>query len=98
MFHRLQVGVIGQRMHYIVGRVGLFLCGFIFKFEVFFKWYEGVEGFGIVGQGATIVIRTSWFNRSSWILTKEMLVTGALQANHVSDGTCDTLCDLFAYD
>ncbi|RWV97392.1 hypothetical protein GW17_00039820 [Ensete ventricosum] len=31
--------VIGQRMHYIVGRVGLFLCGFIFEFEVFFKWY-----------------------------------------------------------
>ncbi|RRT36771.1 hypothetical protein B296_00026927 [Ensete ventricosum] len=27
-----------------------------------------------------------------------LLVTGALQANHVSDGTCDTLCDLVAYD
>ncbi|RWW78741.1 hypothetical protein BHE74_00013023 [Ensete ventricosum] len=27
-----------------------------------------------------------------------LLVTGALQANHVSDGTCDMLYDLFAYD
>ncbi|RZR87284.1 hypothetical protein BHM03_00014657 [Ensete ventricosum] len=27
-----------------------------------------------------------------------VLVTSTLQANHVSDDTCDTLCDLFAYD
>ncbi|RWW90371.1 hypothetical protein BHE74_00000515 [Ensete ventricosum] len=27
-----------------------------------------------------------------------VLVTGALQANHVSDGTCDMLRNLFAYD
>ncbi|RWW37597.1 hypothetical protein BHE74_00057269 [Ensete ventricosum] len=27
-----------------------------------------------------------------------LLVTGALQANHISDDTCDMLCDLFAYD
>ncbi|RRT52808.1 hypothetical protein B296_00048421 [Ensete ventricosum] len=29
---------------------------------------------------------------------QRLLVTGALQANHVSDGICDTLCDLFTYD
>ncbi|RWW06344.1 hypothetical protein GW17_00030338 [Ensete ventricosum] len=38
-FHHLQVGVIGECVHCIVGRLGLFLRGFIFKFEVFFKWY-----------------------------------------------------------
>ncbi|RRT37718.1 hypothetical protein B296_00031941 [Ensete ventricosum] len=38
-FHRLRVGVTGQRVHYMVGRLGLFLRGFIFEFEVFFKWY-----------------------------------------------------------
>ncbi|RWW44457.1 hypothetical protein BHE74_00049777 [Ensete ventricosum] len=27
-----------------------------------------------------------------------VLVTSALQANHMSDDMCDTLCDLFAYD
>ncbi|RWW00802.1 hypothetical protein BHE74_00046300 [Ensete ventricosum] len=29
-FHRLRVGVAGQRVHCIVGRLGLFLRGFIF--------------------------------------------------------------------
>ncbi|RZS06640.1 hypothetical protein BHM03_00037338 [Ensete ventricosum] len=33
---------------------------------------EGAEGFGIAGRGATLVLRTSWFNRSSWILAKEI--------------------------
>ncbi|RWV96729.1 hypothetical protein GW17_00040538 [Ensete ventricosum] len=113
-------------MHYIVGRLGLFLHSFIFEFEVFFRWYgvlilycsmarscpflqrcsrlhgssqcqhnplvdrlrssslvnffgararmavEGAEGFGMAGRGATLVLRTSWFNRSSWILAKEI--------------------------
>ncbi|RWW57218.1 hypothetical protein BHE74_00036011 [Ensete ventricosum] len=27
-------------MHCIVGRLGLFLRGFIFEFEVFFRWYS----------------------------------------------------------
>ncbi|RZS10863.1 hypothetical protein BHM03_00042137 [Ensete ventricosum] len=42
-FHFLWVGVIGQHMHCIVGRLGLFLHGFIFEFEVFFIWYAGDE-------------------------------------------------------
>ncbi|RWV80869.1 hypothetical protein GW17_00057786, partial [Ensete ventricosum] len=38
-FLRLRVGVTGQRMHCIVGGLGLFLHGFIFELEVFFRWY-----------------------------------------------------------
>ncbi|RWW58355.1 hypothetical protein BHE74_00034826 [Ensete ventricosum] len=38
-FHRLRVGVVGQRVHCVVGRLGLFLRGFIFGFEAFFKWF-----------------------------------------------------------
>ncbi|RWV93545.1 hypothetical protein GW17_00043993 [Ensete ventricosum] len=34
------VGVIGQRVHCIIDRLGLFLCSFIFKFEVFFRWFD----------------------------------------------------------
>ncbi|RWW22327.1 hypothetical protein BHE74_00004979 [Ensete ventricosum] len=36
-------------------------------------------------------------DKGSKNLRYELLVTGALQANHVSDGTCDTLRNLFAY-
>ncbi|RRT49928.1 hypothetical protein B296_00004665 [Ensete ventricosum] len=36
-FHRLRIGVAGQCMHYIVGRLGLFLYGFLFGFEAFFR-------------------------------------------------------------
>ncbi|RZS20461.1 hypothetical protein BHM03_00052977, partial [Ensete ventricosum] len=39
-FHCLRVGVTGQRMHCIVGWLGLFLRGFIFEFEVFLRWYS----------------------------------------------------------
>ncbi|KAJ8477990.1 hypothetical protein OPV22_021717 [Ensete ventricosum] len=39
-FHHMQVGVTGQCVHFIVGRLGLFLCGFIFEFEAFFRWYN----------------------------------------------------------
>ncbi|RRT75255.1 hypothetical protein B296_00031457 [Ensete ventricosum] len=36
-------------------------------------------------------------DKGSKDLRYELLVTGALQANHVSDDTCDTLRNLFAY-
>ncbi|RWW74321.1 hypothetical protein BHE74_00017741 [Ensete ventricosum] len=40
--------------------------------------------------------------RVAWILhqvpPKLLLVTSSLQATHVSDGTCDMLCNLFTYD
>ncbi|RWV97279.1 hypothetical protein BHE74_00044320 [Ensete ventricosum] len=38
-FHRMRVGVSGQRMHCVVGQLGLFLSGFIFRFEAFFRWF-----------------------------------------------------------
>ncbi|RWW12924.1 hypothetical protein GW17_00023389 [Ensete ventricosum] len=38
-FHHLRDGVIGQRVHFIVGQLGLFIYGFIFKFKIFFRWY-----------------------------------------------------------
>ncbi|RWW28560.1 hypothetical protein GW17_00006957 [Ensete ventricosum] len=38
-FHHLWVGVINQRMHCIIGRLGLFLHG-IFEFNVFFRWFN----------------------------------------------------------
>ncbi|RZS11122.1 hypothetical protein BHM03_00042444 [Ensete ventricosum] len=38
-FHCLRVGVAGQRMHWRVGRLGLFLRSFIFEFKVFFRWF-----------------------------------------------------------
>ncbi|RZS19832.1 hypothetical protein BHM03_00052267 [Ensete ventricosum] len=38
-FHSLRVQVAGQRVHYVVGRLGLFLYGFIFGFEPFFRWF-----------------------------------------------------------
>ncbi|RWW13322.1 hypothetical protein GW17_00022974 [Ensete ventricosum] len=34
---------------------------------------EGAVGLGIAGRGATLVLRTSWFNRSSWICAKEIV-------------------------
>ncbi|RWV84571.1 hypothetical protein GW17_00053703 [Ensete ventricosum] len=33
---------------------------------------EGAKGFGTAGWGATLVLRTSWFNRSSPILAKKI--------------------------
>ncbi|RWW49602.1 hypothetical protein BHE74_00044204 [Ensete ventricosum] len=38
-FHRLRVRVAGQRVHCVVSRLGLFLHGFIFGFEAFFRWF-----------------------------------------------------------
>ncbi|RWW17139.1 hypothetical protein BHE74_00049807 [Ensete ventricosum] len=38
-FHRLRVGVAGQHVHCMVGRLGLFLHDFIFGFEAFFIWF-----------------------------------------------------------
>ncbi|RWV77311.1 hypothetical protein GW17_00061878 [Ensete ventricosum] len=38
-FHYLRVGVAGQRVHCVVGRLVLFLCGFFFDFEAFFRWF-----------------------------------------------------------
>ncbi|RZR75211.1 hypothetical protein BHM03_00051993 [Ensete ventricosum] len=35
-------------MHYVVGRLGLFLYGFLFEFKAFFKWF--------------IVLNLHWFN------------------------------------
>ncbi|RWW37373.1 hypothetical protein BHE74_00057527, partial [Ensete ventricosum] len=37
-FHCLRVGVVGQRVHCVVDRLGLFLHGFIFGFNAFFRW------------------------------------------------------------
>ncbi|RRT62937.1 hypothetical protein B296_00002483 [Ensete ventricosum] len=34
---------------------------------------EGAVGLGMAGQGATLVLRASWFNRSSWICAKEII-------------------------
>ncbi|RZS01434.1 hypothetical protein BHM03_00031278 [Ensete ventricosum] len=34
---------------------------------------EGAVGFGMAGQGATIVLHASWFNRSSWIRAKKII-------------------------
>ncbi|RWW38646.1 hypothetical protein BHE74_00056110 [Ensete ventricosum] len=33
---------------------------------------EGVVGLGMAGQGVTLILRASWFNRSSWICAKEI--------------------------
>ncbi|RZS14264.1 hypothetical protein BHM03_00045926 [Ensete ventricosum] len=38
-FHCLWVGVGGQCVHCIAGWLGLFLRGFIFAFEAFFRWF-----------------------------------------------------------
>ncbi|RWW10179.1 hypothetical protein GW17_00026287 [Ensete ventricosum] len=34
--------------------------------------HEGAVGLGMAGRGVTLVLRTSWFNRSSWIHAKEI--------------------------
>ncbi|RRT37763.1 hypothetical protein B296_00034243 [Ensete ventricosum] len=33
---------------------------------------EGAVGLNMAGQGVTLVLRASWFNRSSWIRVKEI--------------------------
>ncbi|RRT35396.1 hypothetical protein B296_00020454 [Ensete ventricosum] len=66
-FHLLWVGVTGQHMHYIVGRLGLFLFGFIFKFEVIFKWYgnasidiDGIMAMGVMWMPFSCSLLRSW--------------------------------------
>ncbi|RWW58281.1 hypothetical protein BHE74_00034879 [Ensete ventricosum] len=36
------------------------------------RLHEGAEGFSMAGRGVTLILHTSWFNRSSWILAKEI--------------------------
>ncbi|RWV92111.1 hypothetical protein GW17_00045553 [Ensete ventricosum] len=44
-----------------------------------FFWYRGLDvvegavGLGMAGRGATLILRTSWFNYSSWICAKEII-------------------------
>ncbi|RWV99740.1 hypothetical protein BHE74_00004128 [Ensete ventricosum] len=47
-FHHLRVGVAGQCVHCVVGRLGIFLYGFFFMFQGFFRWF--------------IVLILHWFN------------------------------------
>ncbi|RWV83974.1 hypothetical protein GW17_00054356 [Ensete ventricosum] len=117
-------------MHCVVGRWGLSLPGFFFRFKGFFRCFivlilhsfnheepalfavmfasprfvamphnslvdrsrssslvnffgagawmavEGAVGLGMAGRGATLVLRTSWFNCSSWIRVKEIAAIG----------------------
>ncbi|RRT62093.1 hypothetical protein B296_00027925 [Ensete ventricosum] len=92
----------GQCVHCVVGRLGLFLYGFYFRFKGFFRcfiflilrWFNheepalfavmfaaprgldgsrGAVGLGMAGRGATLILRTSWFNCSSWIRAKEIV-------------------------
>ncbi|RWW59718.1 hypothetical protein BHE74_00033331 [Ensete ventricosum] len=123
----MRIGIAGQCVHCIVGRLGLFLYDFFFRFKGFFKcfivfilcWFnheepalfavmfrlhsssqfqhnsladhsrssslvnffgvgawmakEGAVGLGMAGRGATFVLRTSWFNCSTWIRMKEIV-------------------------
>ncbi|RWW51076.1 hypothetical protein BHE74_00042612 [Ensete ventricosum] len=88
-------------MHSVVGRLGLFLHGFLFGFKAFLRWFAvlifhwfnheepalfaamftaprfiGAVGLSIAGWGVTLVLRASWFNRSSWIRAKEIAAIG----------------------
>ncbi|RWW24230.1 hypothetical protein GW17_00011493 [Ensete ventricosum] len=73
------VGVVfsdSQFVYCVVGRFRLFLHGFFFRFKGFLSWawmaVEGAVGLDIAGRGATLVLRTSWFNCSSWIRAKQI--------------------------
>ncbi|RZS29103.1 hypothetical protein BHM03_00062785, partial [Ensete ventricosum] len=50
--------VAGQCMHCVVGRLGLFLYGFLFGFEAFFKWF--------------VVLILHWFNHEEPTLLTTM--------------------------
>ncbi|RRT53951.1 hypothetical protein B296_00000236 [Ensete ventricosum] len=43
-----------NRVHFVVGRLGLFLHGFIFRFEIFFRWF--------------VVLILYWFNHEKLAL------------------------------
>ncbi|RWV92860.1 hypothetical protein GW17_00044725 [Ensete ventricosum] len=47
-------------MHCVVGRLGLFLYGFLFEFEAFFKWF--------------VVVILHWFNHEELALLIAMFV------------------------
>ncbi|RWW10909.1 hypothetical protein GW17_00025518 [Ensete ventricosum] len=49
---------------------------------------EGAVGLGMAGREATLVLRTSWFNCSSWIYAKEIAATRVY-------GCLTNLCQLF---
>ncbi|RRT67952.1 hypothetical protein B296_00025927 [Ensete ventricosum] len=64
-FYHLRVGVAGQRVHCVVGRLGLFLHGFIFGFEVFFRWFD--------------VLILYWFNHEEPTLFAAMFLAPRLR-------------------
>ncbi|RWW46026.1 hypothetical protein BHE74_00048071 [Ensete ventricosum] len=91
-----RVGIAGQYVHCVVGRLGFFLHSFFFRFKGFFRcfiililrWFnheelalfvvmflapQGGVGLDMAGRGVTLVLRTSWFNGSSWIRAKEIV-------------------------
>ncbi|RZS28823.1 hypothetical protein BHM03_00062474, partial [Ensete ventricosum] len=52
------IGVAGQCMHYVVGWLGLFLYGFLFEFEAFFRWF--------------VILILHWFNHEEPALLTAM--------------------------
>ncbi|RWW03697.1 hypothetical protein GW17_00033123 [Ensete ventricosum] len=57
-FYRLRVGVVGQCVHCVVGRLALFLHGFFFRFKGVFRWF--------------IVLILHWFNHKEPTLLAAM--------------------------
>ncbi|RRT60458.1 hypothetical protein B296_00003210 [Ensete ventricosum] len=51
-------------MHYVVGRLGLFLYGFLFGFEAFFRWF--------------IILILHWFNHEELTLLTVMFAAPCL--------------------
>ncbi|RRT53222.1 hypothetical protein B296_00010320, partial [Ensete ventricosum] len=64
-FHRLRVGVAGQRVHCLVGRLGLFLYGFIFGFEAFIRWLAVLILYWFNHEERPFLQQCSWLNGSS---------------------------------
>ncbi|RWW68892.1 hypothetical protein BHE74_00023550 [Ensete ventricosum] len=73
-FHRLRVGVVDQRVHCIVGRLGLFLRGFIFEFEAFFRWF--------------VVLILYWFNHEKSALFAAMFSAPRLRHGWLGSDPC----------
>ncbi|RWW05074.1 hypothetical protein GW17_00031672 [Ensete ventricosum] len=73
-FHRLRVGVAGQRVHCVVGRLGLFLRGFIFGFEAFFRWFA--------------VLILYWFNHEEPTLFAAMFSAPRLRRGWLGSDPC----------
>ncbi|RZS21580.1 hypothetical protein BHM03_00054247 [Ensete ventricosum] len=58
-------------MHCIVGRLGLFLRGFIFEFEVFFRWYSVLILYYFDDEEPplfAVMFSAPWFTESSPIV------------------------------